>query len=50
MTGVRPTAGEIEKVVVVDNAYLGRNAPIVADRLRQAGGRLADLLNTILGK
>jgi hypothetical protein len=44
------TAGETEKVVVVDNAYLERSAPIVADRLRQAGVRLAYLLNTSLGK
>jgi S1/P1 Nuclease len=43
-------AGETEKVVVVDNAYLERNAPIVAGRLRQAGVRLAHLLNRSLGK
>ena len=42
--------GEPEKVVVVDEAYLERNAPIVAQRLRQAGVRLGYLLNTALGK
>src|SRR5262245_53068729 len=42
--------GKAEKVVVVDNAYLERNAPIVAERLKQAGVRLGHLLNTSLGK
>jgi nuclease S1 len=42
--------GEAEKVVVVDEAYLERNAPIVAQRLRQAGVRLGHLLNTALGQ
>jgi hypothetical protein len=42
--------GEVEKVVVVDEAYLEQNAPIVAQRLRQAGVRLGYLLNTALGK
>ena len=43
-------AGETEKVVVVDDAYLEQNAPIVAERLRKAGVRLGHLLNTTVGK
>ena len=42
--------GGPEKVVVVDDAYLDRNAPIVAERLKRAGVRLGHLLNTSLGK
>jgi hypothetical protein len=37
-------------MVVVDDAYLDRNGPVVAERLRRAGVRLAFLLNTTLGK
>ena len=42
--------GQTEKVVVVDDAYLERNAPIVAERLRKAGVRLGHLLNSSVGK
>src|SRR5262245_27471944 len=42
--------GETEKVVVVDDAYLERSAPVVVERLKRAGVRLAHLLNTSLGK
>ncbi len=42
--------GKPEKTVVVDAAYLELHAPIVADRLRRAGVRLAHLLNTSLGQ
>jgi hypothetical protein len=42
--------GETEKVVLVDAAYLEANGPIVAKRLRQAGVRLATMLNATIGK
>lgn len=42
--------GETEKVVVVDDAHLERQEPIVTERLKRAGVRLAHLLNTTLGK
>jgi hypothetical protein len=37
--------GDPERTVTVDNAYLDRARPIVEDRLRRAGIRLADALN-----
>jgi S1/P1 Nuclease len=42
--------GETEKVVLVDDSYLERQEPIVTERLKRAGVRLAFLLNTTLGK
>jgi hypothetical protein len=42
--------GEPEKVVVVHDAYLERQEPVVTERLKRAGVRLAHLLNTTLGK
>ena len=42
--------GETKKVVVVDDAYLERQEPVVTERLKRAGARLAFLLNTTLGK
>jgi hypothetical protein len=43
-------AGEPEKVVVVDYAYRERQEPVVTERLKRAGVRLAFLINTTLGK
>jgi len=42
--------GEDEKVVVVNAAYLEQHVPFVRDRLKRAGIRLADLLNSTLGQ
>jgi hypothetical protein len=42
--------GETEKVVVVNKVYISANAPAVAMRLKQAGVRLGQMLNTSLGK
>lgn len=42
--------GDSEKAVVVDDAYLERQEPVVTERLKRAGVRLAFLLNTTLGK
>jgi hypothetical protein len=36
-----------QKKVLVDNAYLARHAPIVRERMKQAGVRLAAILNTV---
>jgi hypothetical protein len=44
------TVGEDEKVVVVNTAYLEQHVPFVRDRLKRAGIRLAQLLNTTLGQ
>jgi hypothetical protein len=41
--------GEPEKVVVANNAYLDRHAPVVRERIAMAGVRLAGLLNRALG-
>jgi hypothetical protein len=41
--------GEPERVVVVDDGYLDRNAPIARERIAMAGVRLAGLLNRALG-
>ena len=41
--------GHPEKTVLVDASYIEANAPIVSDRLAQAGIRLAGLLNQALG-
>jgi hypothetical protein len=42
--------GEEEKAVVVNATYLDQHAAVVRDRLKQAGIRLAHLLNTTLGQ
>src|SRR5262245_55998862 len=42
--------GEDEKVVIVNIAYLELNVPVVRDRLKRAGIRLGNLLNTTLGQ
>jgi len=42
--------GEDEKVVIVDAAYLEQHVPFVRDRLKRAGIRLGNLLNTTLGQ
>jgi nuclease S1 len=44
----RLEAGQPEKTVLVDAAYMEVNAPIVRDRLSRAGVRLAGLLNKAL--
>ena len=41
--------GEPEKTVTVDAAYLAAAAPVVRDRLKRAGVRLAHLLDRALG-
>lgn len=41
--------GEPEKVLLVDDAYLDRHAPVVRERIAMAGIRLAGLLNRALG-
>ena len=41
--------GEPERVVVVDDGYLDRHAPIARERIARAGVRLAGLLNRALG-
>ena len=41
--------GEPEKVVQVNDAYLGMHAPVVRERIAMAGVRLAGLLNRALG-
>ena len=41
--------GEPEKVVLVDDGYLDRNAPIARERIAMAGVRLAGLLSRALG-
>jgi hypothetical protein len=41
--------GEPERVVVVDDSYLDRHAPIARERIAMAGVRLASLLNRALG-
>ena len=41
--------GEPERVVVVDDGYLDRHAPIARERIAMAGVRLAGLLNRALG-
>jgi hypothetical protein len=43
-------AGETEKTVTVDAAYLQTHGPVVAERLKRAGVRLGHLLNTSLGE
>ena len=40
--------GEPERVVTVDADYISMHTPLVASRLKQAGVRLAHLLNTTL--
>jgi hypothetical protein len=35
---------------IVGDAYLGRREPVVTERLKRAGVRLADLLNASLGE
>jgi hypothetical protein len=42
-------AGEPERVVLVDDGYLDRHAPIARKRIAMAGVRLAGLLNRALG-
>jgi hypothetical protein len=42
-------AGEPEKVVVVDDGYLDRHAPVARERIAMAGIRLAGLLHRALG-
>jgi hypothetical protein len=42
--------GELERVVVVDDGYLDRHAPIARERIAMAGVRLAGLLNRALGE
>ena len=42
--------GEEEKVVRVDAAYLEAQVPAVRGRLKRAGIRLANLLNSLLGQ
>ena len=42
--------GEDEKVVIVNAAYLELHVPFVRDRLKRAGIRLGNLLNTTLGQ
>ena len=44
------TPGEEEKVVIVNTAYLELHVSFVRDRLKRAGIRLANLLNTTLGQ
>jgi len=44
------TPVEEEKVVKVDAAYLELHVSFVRDRLKRAGIRLANLLNTTLGQ
>jgi hypothetical protein len=41
--------GEPERVVVVDDGYLDRHAPIARERIARAGVRLAGLLRRALG-
>ena len=41
--------GEPERVVVVDDSYLDRHAPIARERIAKAGVRLAGLLKRALG-
>jgi hypothetical protein len=41
--------GEPEKMVVANNAYLDRHAPVVRQRIAMAGVRLAGLLDEALG-
>jgi S1/P1 Nuclease len=41
--------GEPERVVVVDDGYLDRHAPIARERIAMSGVRLAGLLNRALG-
>ena len=41
--------GELEKVVVIDQAYIETNTPAVRDRLVKAGVRLGGLLHQALG-
>jgi hypothetical protein len=40
--------GELEKTVVIDAAYVAAAAPIIRDRLKRAGVRLAQLLDQAL--
>ena len=40
--------GEPQRMVLVDDAYIDAQAPIVRDRLARAGVRLAGLLNGAL--
>ena len=42
--------GEPEKVVVVEDAYLERQEPVVTERMKRAGVRPAHLMKTTLGK
>ena len=42
--------GSKGKVVIVDTAYLEQHVPFVRDRLKRAGIRLGNLLNTTLGR
>jgi hypothetical protein len=44
----RLEAGQPEKTVLIDAAYMEVNAPVVRDRLSRAGVRLAGLLNKAL--
>jgi hypothetical protein len=41
--------GEPERVVMVDDSYLDRHAPIARERIAMAGVRLAGLLSRALG-
>ena len=41
--------GEPRKVLLVDDAYLDRHAPVARERIAKAGVRLAGLLNQALG-
>ena len=42
--------GEAEKVVIVNAGYLELHVPLIRDRLRRAGVRLAGVLNRTLGQ
>jgi hypothetical protein len=41
--------GETAKAVAVDDAYVRANGPVIRDRLKRAGVRLAHLLDEALG-
>ena len=41
------TTGQPQREVVADDAYLSRQAPIVRQRMKQAGVRLGAILNTV---
>jgi hypothetical protein len=42
--------GDGKKVVLTDDRYLDRHAPIIRDRLKMAGVRLGRILNEIFGQ